>query len=99
MTNVTSRASCSAKNISDDLGPYQSFSSQARERHASVVMPGDVIIVIGGNNANGDVKVKDTADVLPPHFERERILFCPQNTNTNIFCSLPEILVYQPMTA
>ena len=99
MTNITSRASWDANNISDHLGLYQSFSSQGRFDHASVVMPGDVIIVIGGNNANGDVKVKDTADVLPPHFERERILFCPQNTNTNIFCSLPEILVYQPMTA
>ena len=82
MTNVTSRSSCSAKNISDDLGPYQSLSSQARERHASVVMPGDVIILIGGNSKQGEsLGVKDTADVLPPHFEGERILFCPQNTN------------------
>ena len=47
-------------------------------------MPGDVIIVIGGNGQND---VKDTANVLPPNIEGERIFFCPQNTNKNIFGS------------
>ena len=47
-------------------------------------MPGDVIIVIGGNGQND---VKDTANVLPPNIEGELIFFCPQNTNKNIFGS------------
>ena len=37
------------KNIFDHLGPYKSFSRVERYGHASVVMPGDVIILIGGH--------------------------------------------------
>ena len=71
-----------------------------------MVMPGDVIILIGGFGKKGDIgrrrrsimegpgdgpsvtSVQKSAEVLPPNFdEGERILFCPQNMNTNIFNS------------